>query len=559
MQASEIAAEHQIQRSSDDIQSNFSNPNASSRSCVSQPSGTRPTNDALPEQRNTFWKNVIATFGLPCIIGVAAIDPGNLEVDLQAGASTGYVLIWSLLLSSVLGAILQTLAAHTTICTGYHLAELCPRVYARHGILSNTVFFITILSIIAFDIAEVVGTAFAIQMLSGCPLWLGVLLSAGDTMLVLVLQRNGMTRIQFIIEGLLFILAVCLIYEFALASPPMTEIARGTFVPSFGDSPRKGVILAVSIMGSIIMSHNLFLHSWLEKQRRNLIQTDISTATASVSANIFANKSSPNEVLQSCRYAGIESASIFFSTFLINMCVLVIAASLPRASVSEFDDIGLKQAGILLHRALGQRFASTAWAIALLASGHAATVTGTLASQAVCEGFLNIREGSTSSTVILFFRTIAIVPALIAALLAGERGSDGLAVASQTVLSFALPFAAVPLFKVLNTVANMWSSYSQWLLKVGYVVFSFVMFANAYAVWQVGSTLTANRNSVAVFLFSSFVGISSAILVVLILTPIHMSDVATAIDRMIARDLSNDPLITKNESRIMLNNANVSA
>lgn len=459
---------------------------------------------------------------------MAAIDPGNLEVDLQAGATLGYNLIWALLLSSILGCILQTLAAHVTICTGLHLAELCQRVYHRDWLMSRAVFLMTMLSIIAFDVAEVIGTAFAIQMIFGVPLWLGMLLSACDTMLVLYLQRTGLSRIELIVEGLLFILAACVVYEFILSKPSISAMAKGAFIPSFGDADisAKGIVLAVSIMGSVIMSHNLFLHSWLEKERQRLVEFSIPSATRT---EMHVGRATVVNFKRACRYAGIESSAIFFSTFLINSCILVVAATLPRSLV-EGGDLGLKQAGALLQHVLGQRLASTAWSIALLASGHAATVTGALASQAVCEGFLNIHDGQSSSLVIMGSRMIAIVPAVAAALVAGEKGSDGLAVASQTVLSFALPFAAIPLFKVLDVVATMRPNYGRGLLNTGYVVFCVVMVANAYALWQVGQTILMHNGLVALSVFVLMVSAVSALLFKLVLTPVHRSDFAALVD-----------------------------
>lgn len=491
-----------------------------------------------PVSRDTLWRKLVAVFGLPCIIGVAAIDPGNLEVDIQAGAAAGYALIWALLLSSILGTILQTLSAHVTICTGYHLAELCRRAYSRRWLLSNIVFVITILSIVAFDIAEVVGTAFAIQMLFHCPLWLGMLLSAVDTMLVLYLQKTGITRVQLIVEGLLLILATCLIYEFFLSSPSAADIAHGAFVPTFGHRPQQGAILAVSIMGSVIMSHNLFLHSWLEKQRR-CSDSNVTSTASSINVNSpSSNRNSDTDIIHSCRYAAAESASIFFSTFLINACVLIVAASLPQAIVSAFDNLGLKTAGVLLNRALGQQFAYTAWAIALLASGHAATVTGALASQAVCEGFLNIRQGTTPSNIILASRVIAIIPAVAAALAAGEQGSDAIAVGSQTVLSFALPFAAIPLFKMLNVTTGPWSSHFSWLLNTGYFVFCLVVVANIFAVHEVGRDIATNFGSVALFGFLVLIGATLIVLSVLVFTPIHRSDVLDDGNQLVSSDES---------------------
>lgn len=453
-------------------------------------------------------------FGLPCIIGVAAIDPGNLEVDLQAGAALGYSLIWSILLASILGCILQSLSAHLAIYTGLHLAEVCSLIYKRNPLISRTVFSINLFSVIAFDIAEVIGTAFATRMLFGIPLWLGMIISVCDTMLVLYLQKKGLNRIEIIVEGLLFILAGCLIYEFILSKPDFGLIAAGTFIPTFGSDQSRGIILAISIMGSVIMSHNLFLHSWLEKERRKspipqtsapALDNNSTTTNVTDAADTPLDEEQPEQTQDSvpqlqtidlsesvgsgtgqlfkdCRYALIESSAIFFSTFLINMCVLVVAATLPRDAVEQIDNFGLKDAGALLQHVIGQRFASVAWGVALLASGHAATVTGVLASQAICEGFLNIHDTSSSSGVVLGSRLVAIIPALIAALLAGENGSDSLAVASQAVLSFSLPFAAVPLFKALYAIGRVRQLYSRSLLFAGFGVFAIVMVANGFAI-----------------------------------------------------------------------------
>lgn len=490
------------------------------------PSTLQSSDHPLPKRTppaSSSWQSVIATFGLPCIIGVAVIDPGNLEVDLQAGAGLGYSLLWALLLSSVLGCILQTLAAHLSICTGSDLAHVCAQIYRRDLYLSRSMFVLTELSIIAFDVAEVVGTAFGLRLLIGCPIWVGMILSALDTVLVIFLQRTGMSRVELIVEGLLLILAACLIYEFTLSTPSVPAMIEGTFLPSFGNAPSKGIVLAVSIMGSVIMSHNLFLHSWLVKERQSE-QSNVIPSTDIANTSVFSNNFSHTDLNSACRYAGFESLGVFLVTFLINGCVVVVAANLPRAAVSSYDNFGLEQAGALLHNVLGQRFASKAWAIALLASGHAATVTGTLASQAVCEGFLDIRPGRSSAALIMSTRLVAIIPAVIAAIAAGQKGSDNLAVMSQMVLSFALPFAAVPLFKVLDAVANATEAYGRNLLRAGYLVFSVVMIANGYAVWQVGKDAFAAHGLLPVLAFIGVLLAGIALLVRLIVTPVHVSD-----------------------------------
>lgn len=181
------------------------------------------------------WSRLVALAGLPCLISVAAIDPGNLEVDLQAGNLLGYRLIFGLLFASIAGWLLQTLAAHVTILTGAHLAELCAHAYRHFPVLKASLFVVAEVSIIAFDVAEVVGTAFALQLLFGWPLWLGMLTSAFDTMLVLYLQKRGMSKLEMIIEGMLFLLAACLLFEVRLRFwrallPTPLEIASGSLL-----------------------------------------------------------------------------------------------------------------------------------------------------------------------------------------------------------------------------------------------------------------------------------------------------------------------------------------
>lgn len=300
------------------------------------------------------------------------------------------------------------------------------------------IFIFSELSVIAFDVAEVVGTAFALQLLFGWPLWLGMVLSALDTIFVLYLQRNGLSIVEIIIEGMLVVLAGCLFYEFALSKPDPASMLKGAFVPSLGPDPREGALLAIGILGSVLMSHNLFLHSWLIRERHHEQyegQSDSGSTSWGTSGAL--------------RYAALEAAAIFAATFAVNAAVLSVSASLPEEVREGEEEIGLKDAGMLLKNVLETEWASMAWGVALLASGHAATVTGSLASQAVCEGFMGIGETRGGwGGVVLLTRAVAIVPALIGGLLAGEGGADRLVVLSQVVLSLALPFAVIPVFKV---------------------------------------------------------------------------------------------------------------
>lgn len=475
------------------------------------------------------WTRFILAFGLPAIISVAAIDPGNLEVDLQAGHAAGYTLIWTILFSSVVGFVLQSLAAHVTISSGSHLADLIARTYKGDKVLWWSIFGMAELSIIAFDVAEVVGTAFALQILFNWPLWVGMIMSVIDTMLVLYLQRRGLNKVEIIIEGLLFILAACIGFEFFLSRPSFGSIVEGTLIPGLGSKPSEGAIIAVGILGSVIMAHNLFLHSWLIHDREERRQ-ETAFAANTDQAPIFREHPSREGMLATSRYATIETAAIFFATFLVNMGVLCVTAAMPKSALDPGAEISLKDAGAMLQDVLGSRFASTAWAIALLASGHAATVTGALASQAVCEGFFSIREGRSPQIIVLATRAVAIFPALAGALLAGEAGADRLIVLTQVVLSLALPFAAVPMLKILSHLKenSRCGVASPFLLGSGYAAFILLLGANVYALYDLVQQIMSGygylvANAVAVLGLGAFVLLGK-----LIVAPVQFAEVSVS-------------------------------
>lgn len=405
------------------------------------------TVDVSPHETSSFsWQRFMSIIGLPCLISVAAIDPGNLEVDLQSGLSSQYSLIWTLLLASVIGFLLQTLAAHLTLLTKLPLSNLFAEAYSHQPLLKTTLFIFAQLGVIAFDLAEVIGTAFALQLLFNIPLTPAILLSAFDTLFVLLLQTRGFSRLQLIIELLLLCLTLALLYEFFLTHPSFSAILKGTFVPTLGHETSKNAILALSVVGSVVMPHNLYLHSFLIYNRP---VTHVETSK---------------------NYATIESAFIFLATFFVNAAVVSISAALPPQSNA---DVGLKDAAILLDNVLGGHLAGLAWAIALLASGHAATVTGCLASQAVLEGFMGVQDAWVGW--IMTMRCIAIVPAVLAGIWVGEKGGDALVVGSQVVLSVVLPFVVVPMLKVWPKVGGgeVWRKFgwvSFWIVLVGNLV-----------------------------------------------------------------------------------------
>lgn len=399
----------------------------------------------------------------------------------------GYNLLFALLFTSILGFVLQTLVAHLTLITGFHLAELCCAEYPAP--ISFVLFLYSLLSVVAFDVAPVIGTAFALQTLFHCPLPLGMLLSALDTLIILFLQRNGRKSVEVVVEGLLGLFGVCILVNFALSRPALGAMISGTFAPDLTYKPSQTAILAVGILGSVVMSHNLFLHSGLIKLRH----TNDNFATAWPSGIARSNN-----LQAACSFATWESAAVLFGSFIVNGAVLSVAASqfFPKHGLSAFQDIGLQDASVLLHQVLGTQIASYAWAIALLCSGHAATVTGTLASQFLCEGFLGMDPAS--SLVSLVTRGIAIVPAVAAALIAGSSGADKLVVACQIVIAFALPLTTIPLLKFVNHPFVTKRVQDSFLRTAGVFTFAVAVAGNVWIVWDSIHTLGSFKSFTAI-------------------------------------------------------------
>lgn len=389
-----------------------------------------------------------------------------------------------------MGFVLQTLSAHLAIVTGSHLAELCFAEYP--GPVSFFLFLSGMLSVIAFDVAEVIGTAFALQMLFGFPLPLGMVISALDTALILFLQRRGLKGVELVVESLLGVLAGCMLLNFALSHPNVQLMVQGTFAPDLTYKPRESLLLSVGILGSVVMGHNLFLHSGIIKMRREeqgdvfVNDADLISAGLSPHSGLGRHFVTEHSWRSSCDYATLEAAAVLVGSFIINGAVLSVAAAqfYPHRAEAAFRDIGLQDASVLLEQVLGTRAASTAWAIALLASGHAATVTGTLASQLIFEGFWSIPPASSYMS--LLSRGIAIVPALVAGLTAGARGADRLIILCQIVVSFELPFAVVPLLKFSDHPVVAATMPGPFFRRAGWVSFVFALMAN---VWTVAESL----------------------------------------------------------------------
>ncbi len=424
------------------------------------PQGQRPSlaesyrSVRVPTGKGRFWGKIGAFAGPGYMVAVGYMDPGNWATDLAGGSAFGYTLLSVILISNIMAMVLQSLSAKLGIVTGHDLAQACRRNYSRP--VNFMLWILCELAIIACDLAEVLGTAIALQLLFGMPLIAGVCLTAFDVMLILALQRFGFRKLEAFIVALLIVIAGCFAFELAIAQPSIAGIAAGLI-------PRAEIItnpamlyIAIGILGATVMPHNLYLHS-------SIVQT-----------RAFDRDEAGKR--DAVRHATIDSTVALFLALFINAAILILAAAAfhvnGRTDVAEID-----QAYRLLSPTLGAGMASVVFAIALLASGQNSTVTGTLAGQIVAEGFLNLRLPLWLRRMVT--RLLAIIPAVIVVGMKGAEGATELLVLSQVVLSLQLPFAIVPLVRFTGDRAQMGIFANPWWLKIAaWVIAAIVIVLN---------------------------------------------------------------------------------
>ena len=407
-----------------------------------------------------FWKKMFAFVGPGMMVAVGYMDPGNWATDIAGGAKFGYTLLSVILISNFFAILLQHLALKLGIVTGRDLAQACRDAYPRPVALALWV--LAEIAIAACDLAEVLGSAIALNLLFGMPLWLGVLLTVLDVLVILYFQNRGFRVLESIIIGLIFIIFVCFGYEILVSQPNFKDIAAGLM-------PRKEILLnpemlyiSIGILGATVMPHNLYLHS-------SIVQT--------------RNYAKDTEGLKSAiKFASIDSSVSLLLAFFVNAFILILAAATFHKN-GMFEVADITDAYHLLDPLMGTAFASTLFAVALLASGQNSTLTGTLAGQIIMEGFLNIRLKPWIRRLIT--RLIAIIPAFFVTLYFGEKGTADLLVLSQVVLSLQLSFAVIPLVMFTSSTAKMGQFANKMVLKVAaWVISSIIISLNAYLLFE---------------------------------------------------------------------------
>jgi manganese transport protein len=407
-----------------------------------------------------FWRKLLAFSGPAFLVAVGYMDPGNWATDIAGGSRFAYALIFVLMISNLMAILLQTLAARLGIVTQMDLAQACRSNYSRTASLALWV--ICEIAIAACDLAEVIGSAIALNLLFHIPLLWGVCLTALDVLAILYLQHKGFRYLEAIVVMLIGTIGTCYLVEIILVRPDFAGVVRG-FIPTTDMlTNREMLYIAVAMLGATVMPHNLYLHSSLV-QTRAIDRTHEGLRTA-------------------LRFNFIDSFVALNFAFLINAAILIMAAStFHRYGLGQVAEI--QDAYQTLSPLLGIPFASFLFAVALLCSGQNSTLTGTLAGQIVMEGFLNLRLAPWLRRLIT--RLIAIIPAIITVAFYGHQGTAKLIILSQVVLSLQLSFAVFPLVKFTSDPARM-GGYAnpRWLKILAWSVAWAIAALNAYLVVQ---------------------------------------------------------------------------
>ena len=427
------------------------------------------------------WRKIFSFLGPAYLVSVGYMDPGNWATDLAGGSKYGYALIWVLLMSNLMALLLQGLSARLGIVRGRDLAQANREAYPKY--VNFVLYLLAEVAIAACDLAEVLGMAIGIQLLTGLPLIWGVSFTVLDTFLLLYLQRLGMRKMEAFIIALVAIIALAFLIQVVLAKPDAGEVIKG-FIPSFPDS--QALYIAIGIIGATVMPHNLYLHSALV-QSRKIDKTD-------------------EGIKQALRFNRIDTTIALNIAFFVNAGILVLAAAVffktGNSHVAE-----IKEAHRLLPGFLGNT-APILFAVALIAAGQSSTVTGTLAGQIIMEGYLSLRINPLLRR--LLTRVIAIIPALVVILIYGEDEVDSLLVMSQVVLSMQLGFAIIPLIHFVSDKKTMGkfvikpiTKIAAWLIATVLIYLNIRMLVNeAMPVFSTNATFSKIALVVAALFFA---------------------------------------------------------
>ncbi len=427
--------------------------------------------ESVPVQNKTGWRRLFAFIGPAYLVSVGYMDPGNWATDLQGGAAFGFQLIWILLLSNIMAILLQSLSARLGIVRRLDLAQVNRETYPKF--VNFCLYILAELAIAATDLAEVLGMAIGIKLLTGLPLMYGTIITVTDTFLFMLLQRYGMRKMEAFIFVLVATIGGSFLAEMIIAKPDLASAAKG-LVPS-ALSPG-ALYIAVGMIGATVMPHNLYLHSALVQTRK------IERTSAGIKKSLW--------------YNFIDSAVALNAAFFVNAAILILAATAfyqtGNQSVAKIED-----AHALLAPLLGSKLAPILFAVALIAAGQSSTVTGTLSGQIVMEGYLNLRLNPWIRR--LLTRLVAILPAVLVIGLMGEGRVDELLVFSQVILSLQLGFAVIPLIHFVSDKNTMGEfAIKSWVKILAWIVASTLVYLNANLVFDFAKELLVGQTPLVI-------------------------------------------------------------
>ncbi len=424
--------------------------------------------NSLPEVFSTihvpksgsFWRKLMAFSGPGLMVAVGYVDPGNWATDIAGGAQFGYTLLSVILISNFFAIVLQYLALKLGIATERDLAQACRDHYSPT--VSFLLWVLCEIAIAACDLAEVIGSALALNLLFHIPLTWGVAITALDVLVILFFQYKGFRLIESIVASLIFVILACFTYEILASHPDFIPILKGLI-------PRQQIVInpsmlyiAIGILGATVMPHNLYLHS-------SIVQT----------RNYERNETGKKMAI---KFASIDSTMALLFAFFINAAILIVAGAAFHTSGHQ-GVADIMEAHKLLTPVLGATLASVLFAVALLASGQNSTLTGTLAGQIVMEGFLHIRLNPWLRRLIT--RGIAIIPAFIVTVIYGEKGIASLLILSQVILSMQLSFAVIPLIIFTNDSLKMGTFVNRLPTKITAWIIAFIILGlNLYLLYK---------------------------------------------------------------------------
>ena len=412
-------------------------------------------------QTGSTWRRLLGFLGPGFLIAVGYMDPGNWATDIAGGSRFGYTLLFAIMVSNLMAILLQTLSLKLGIASEHDLAQVCREAFGRR--ISIFLWIGAEVAIAACDMAEVIGSAIALELLFHIPLMWGVLITGTDVLLLLVLQRWGMRYLEALVITLIGTILVLFTIQVALCHPSHWLALRSFLIPSPQIVTNPAMLyIAIGILGATVMPHNLYLHSSIIQSRDY--------------------KRTPEGKREAIWMGKMDSTLALTLALFVNCAILIVAAAVFHRS-GHFEVAAIQDAYQLLSPLVGTAGASTLFAVALLASGQNSSITGTLAGQVVMEGFMQFKVAPWLRRMIT--RLLAIVPTVIVVALTGERGTEKLLILSQVVLSLQLSFAVIPL--VMFTGSRKWMgefANGPWVQRLAWTVAGAIVVMNAWLLIQ---------------------------------------------------------------------------